>query len=270
MITVLGAGGFIGSYIVNLLRHEGKAVFAPGRNENLNGKNLGHVIYCIGLTADFRTKPFETVEAHVCKLATVLQNCIFESFIYLSSTRLYIKSKNEKSHLTEEDNVVVNAHDPSDIFAASKMAGELLALNCGKKNMKIARLSNVFGADLQSQNFITSIVNDAVTKNQVVLQTTPSSAKDYIAVEDVCGALLELCQLGGSGVYNLCYGENVSNEAILNELEKLTGASIIYAPGAQEIIFQEISNAKLCKAINFKPGKNIIASLPEIIAAHKI
>jgi len=33
----------------------------------------GHVIYCIGLTADFRQKPFETIEAHVSKLAEVAQ-----------------------------------------------------------------------------------------------------------------------------------------------------------------------------------------------------
>ena len=269
MITVLGASGFIGSNMVSRLSNEGREVYAPARGEDLNGKDLGHVIYCIGMTADFRSKPFETVEAHVCKLAAVLQTCNFESLTYLSSTRLYIKSESPENKLLEKDDIIINGTDATDIFAASKITGELLALNSGKKNIKVVRLSNVFGADFLSQNFITSIVNDAITKQKVELFTTPDSAKDYISVEDVCTALLKLAEFTEPGVYNLAYGSNTSNEQILNELNRLTGAAISYAPAAQRILFQEISNEKLTKAIGFTPAKGIIDCLPDIITAFK-
>jgi uncharacterized protein YbjT (DUF2867 family) len=68
--TVLGAGGFIGGRLVEHLRGLGHEVDAPPRRpaeayvDGLGGRQLGHVVYCIGLTADFRTRPYETVEAH--------------------------------------------------------------------------------------------------------------------------------------------------------------------------------------------------------------
>ncbi len=269
MITVLGASGFVGSNLVNLLKKRNAPFNVLNRGEELSKQNLGHIIYCIGMTADFRTKPFETVEAHVSKLASILQTCIFDSFTYLSSTRVYLKSKATQNHLTEIDDIVINSGDAFDLFAASKITGELLALNCGRDNIKVVRLSNVFGEDFLSQNFITSIVKDAIERQKVELFTTPDSSKDYISVEDVCNALIKLCKCPGMGVYNLSYGKNTANETILNELQKLTGAQIKYSAKAQQIIFQEISNAKIATAIGFMPQKSLIASLPEIISAYK-
>src|SRR5688500_5975918 len=100
MITVLGASGFIGSRLVSQLAATGAEYQAVGRNEALPAGPLGHVIYCIGLTADFRSRPLNTVEAHVCKLLEVLRKCDFESLLYLSSTRLYNPGRSEE-HTSE-------------------------------------------------------------------------------------------------------------------------------------------------------------------------
>src|SRR5688572_26915815 len=89
MITVLGASGFIGSRLVSHRAATGAGFQAVVRMEALSTRPLVPVIYCIGLTADFRSRPLNTVEAHVCKLLEVLRKCEFESLLYLSSTRLY-------------------------------------------------------------------------------------------------------------------------------------------------------------------------------------
>src|SRR5262245_16564069 len=102
--TVLGATGFIGSHLAAELRRRGHSPFTPGRSADLSGADLGIVFYCIGLTADFRSRPLETVMAHVCKLREVLQNCCFELLVYLSSTRVYGKS----SVAVEDEPLVVN------------------------------------------------------------------------------------------------------------------------------------------------------------------
>jgi len=82
--TVLGAGGFIGSHLLAHLRQAGHDCFAPARGDaTLFAEELGHVIYCIGLTADFRSRPFDTVRAHVCLLADVLEKAPFR-FVALS------------------------------------------------------------------------------------------------------------------------------------------------------------------------------------------
>ena len=90
-IVVLGAEGWIGSALVNDLRQQGRAVLAVRRGE-LNdwlacSNSLGPVIYAIGLTADFRERPYATVEAHVTLLSRVLQRSGLSQFVLLSSTR---------------------------------------------------------------------------------------------------------------------------------------------------------------------------------------
>ena len=90
MITVLGHSGFIGSHIVDGLKSKGMKVFLPGRNEDLRGKTLGKVIYCIGLTADAKKKPFDTIAAHINKLSEIILHSDFEDITYASSTRVYI------------------------------------------------------------------------------------------------------------------------------------------------------------------------------------
>ncbi len=89
--TVLGATGYIGSRLVAHLQAQGHTVWAPARGDaEVFTRPLGHVMYCVGLTADFRTRPFDTVDAHVGLLAEVLRRAQFESLLYLSSTRVYM------------------------------------------------------------------------------------------------------------------------------------------------------------------------------------
>jgi len=269
MITILGTSGFIGSNLVNKLEQENIDYFAPNRNDRLTGISLGHIIYCIGMTADFRTKPFDTIEAHVCKLKHVLEDCDFESLTYLSSTRLYIKSNNEGDGLKERSDVIINALDPEDIFAASKITGELLALNSGRENIKIVRLSNVFGFDFGSKNFLTSIIEDAINKGEIELFTTSDSAKDYISINDVCSSLILLANKKITGIFNLAFGQNTTNEQILEKIKKITGARISYSKNARKIIFHSIDIVNLSSVISFKPSECIINELPRIISAFK-
>ena len=72
--TVLGASGFIGGRLVRYLRSLGHSVLVPGRDDaHLTGQPLGHLIYAIGVTADFRARPFDTMDAHVSVLSKALR-----------------------------------------------------------------------------------------------------------------------------------------------------------------------------------------------------
>lgn len=82
-LTVLGATGYIGSRLVAHLQAQGHSVWAPVRGDaEVFTRPLGHVMYCVGLTADFRTRPFDTVDAHVGLLAEVLRRAQFDSLLY--------------------------------------------------------------------------------------------------------------------------------------------------------------------------------------------
>jgi nucleoside-diphosphate-sugar epimerase len=259
MITVLGASGFIGSHLANRLETLGLQYQAIGRSDALPPKNLGHVIYCIGLTADFRSRLLDTVEAHVCNLLALVRNCEFESLLYLSSTRLY---ENDDSS-SEEEALHVEPGRPTDVFNISKAMGESIVLNCCR-NARVARVSNVYGPDFTSDNFLSSIIREIISDRKVVFRTAPDSAKDYISVDDAVNGLIQIATRGRERIYNLASGVNVSHAELANRLQTLTGCEIEFAPGAETVRFPQINIERMRKEFNFAP-RSILDDLAQLV-----
>lgn len=250
MVTVLGASGFIGSQIIKKLIFSNTPFYAPSREENIFNKDLGDIIYCIGLTADFRTKPFETINAHICKLNEVLSKSSFNSLTYLSSTRVYINSTKPVAY--EEDKLLIDVMDSNDLYTLSKLTGERLCLSSGKKT-KIIRLSNVIGKEDSNINFLSSIINTIKKEKTVLLQQSLSSSKDFVFIDDVVDAILKIIFTGKHQVYNVASGQNTTNESILIELQKYFTYtfSLIETPTIN--VFPTISIQKICTEFIFKP-----------------
>jgi nucleoside-diphosphate-sugar epimerase len=265
MITVLGASGFIGSHLVQRLAQLQRDFIAPAREEDLTVRNLGDVIYCIGLTADFRAKPLETVDAHVCKLLEVLQNCSFDSLLYLSSARVY-RNNSEPAH--EEDSLQFAPLDLSDLYNLSKAMGESLALASGKK-VRIVRLSNVYGHDLNSENFLSAIIKEALLNRKVVLQTAADSEKDYVSIDDVVEALINIASSGKHRIYNLASGTNVSNRQLMERIGELTGCETEFAPQAPRIGFPLINIERLRAEFDFQPA-DLLADMGPLVESYKM
>ncbi|TGM60666.1 NAD-dependent epimerase/dehydratase family protein [Leptospira vanthielii] len=266
MITLLGATGFVGSEIQQTLESRKIPSYIPARNEKIIGKELGDIIYCIGLTSDFRSRPHDTVTAHVSYLNDLIRENEFNSLTYLSSTRVYIHNEST----LEDSPISIDPKDPFDLFNSSKLTGELLALNSGRKNIKIARLSNVYGPDFASDNFLTSILRDAIVKKKIQFRTTPDSSKDYISITDVIEMLIHLAHLNKTGIYNVAFGSNLTNEEISSKIATLTGCSVETDQDANKIVFPEISISKIIKDIGYKPKKNLVNELESLIANFKV
>ena len=225
--TVFGANGFIGRRLVAELRRRGLPVATPMRAAAIEPQaDLGHVLYCAGLTADFRSRPYDTMEAHVALPTRILQTTRFSSFLYLSSTRLYATATTGRESAT----VTVDPASPSDLYNLSKLAGESLCLNHPEPAVRVVRLSNVYGPDMfapgmDASNFLASVVADAVRTGHVSLGGAPDSAKDYVHVEDVVQALLHIAAGGTARIYNVASGRNVTNRQLLDRLSALTGCT---------------------------------------------
>lgn len=213
--TVLGSTGFIGSNLVKFLRAKGGEVYAPSRIENLRGKELGTVFYCIGMTADFRKKPLETIDAHVNVLKSVLQETNVKRLIYLSSTRVYQNNENTNTDAA----LRVNPHKFDDIYNITKILGESICLSHSKL-CKVVRVSNVLGLDPKKSNFLYSLIEQMKTRSKVVIQQSPEDAKDYVDIEDVCDLLYKIGTRGNKNIYNLASGINISNREIASLLVK--------------------------------------------------
>lgn len=264
--TVLGASGFIGGALVSDLREGGVSVNAPSRAgindfSELKG-SLGHIVYTIGLTSDFRVRPFDTVEAHVGLLSRVLQSCDFESLTYLSSTRVYIHSASTR----EDHPVIVNPNVPEDLFNLSKLAGEALCLASGRA-VRIARVSNVYGEGDLSENFLTSVLRDAAASGRVKIGLSPASSKDYVDLRDVVRWLTAIATRGTRRVYNVASGRNTSNGEIAQALVSL-GIDVAFDEGGRTIAFPPIDVEAIAGEFG-NATNDVVDRIPALLAGFR-
>lgn len=262
---VLGSSGFVGSHLAAFLRGQGHTVLMPGRNDPaVFAEELGHAIYCIGLTADFRSRPFDTVRAHVCYLAEILEKSRFESLLYLSSTRLY----GGAGSADEEAVLQADPQNPGDLYNLTKMTGESLCFSCGRADVRVARLSNVYGADFKSENFLSSIIRDAVKYKHVVLRSSLESAKDYVGIDDVADILPRIAVAGRHRLYNVASGANVSNGALLQRLAELAGCTVSVEAGAPVLRFPKIDTQRIRDEFSFAP-RSVLDGLDELVNSYR-
>jgi len=255
--TVLGSSGTIGRRLVARLRTAGQTVDTPDRGDaGLYRRPLGHVIYAIGLTADFRRRPYDTVQAHVSVLAELLQQADFESLLYLSSTRVYARAASGR----EDSPLPVLAQDPSDLYNLSKLMGESLCLQDARAGVRVARLSNVVGGeDADSANFVPSLVREA-RGGRIVLQTAADSAKDYIHIDDVAELLPRIAVGGRERLYNVASGVQTTHAQWTAQLAAQTGCAVEVTPGAPAVRFIPVDIGRIRAEFDFQP-RPVLAAL---------
>lgn len=223
--TVFGSEGFIGRKLTEHLVALGHELLAPKKGEQLRvDQNLGHVVYCVGVTgSDFLTQQFNVARAHVSLAAEVLEKYKFESFLYLSSARMY-----EGLDSTHEEAVFrANTESISDFYNLSKLFGESLVLNCGLPHVRVVRVSYAVNLDPASTNFIAEQYREAQT-GVVTFSTNRKSAKDYVVLDDVVGILPKIALNGKFRVYNVASGKNIFTDEIAKTLEEMTGCKVVF------------------------------------------
>lgn len=259
-ITVFGAAGYVGSTLVTSLQRAGAEVIAVTRdNIAETPAQLGHAIYAIGLTSDFRSRPVETVQAHVVKLADLLAGRDFLSFTYLSSTRLY-KSEPTTDELTR---ISASPVDADDIYTLSKLLGEALIFRLACDRGRVCRLSNVYGGDDRSSNFLTSILADARARRSVRIMQAAASEKDYVHIEDACRAIEAVAVRGAEPIYNVAAGRNTSHEQIADRLRN-SGVAVQFGDGPI-VSFKPIRVQRLSNLIDWKP-RSLADDLPGLLS----
>ena len=265
MITILGSEGFIGSHLTAHLRDSGIPCQTPARGDSLRGRPLGHVIDCAGVTADFRTRPYDTVEAHVSRVVDIARHCTLDSFVYLSSTRLYKDQQSAKAQ--EEDDISVSPVGAGGLYNLSKAMGEAVVLTLGER-ARVVRLSNVYGYGSEQHNFLASIVTDALTTGEIVLQTSFDSAKDYVSVTDVVRLLPRIAAEARQRIYNVASGVNVTNGEITSAIARLTGCRVSVRPDAETWVYPQISIDRARTEFDFTPSA-LLDHLPALVEAYR-
>ena len=159
--------------------------------------------------------------------------------------------------------MVVNPADPSDLYNLSKLLGESLCLALGRREIRVARLSNVWGFDTKSANFVPTLVRDALA-GRISLQSSRRSCKDYIGIGDVVAVLPEISRCGSERIYNVACGENVSHGAIVDELVRLTDCEACELPDAPTVRLPAIDTTRIEAEFDWHP-RSLRAALPELV-----
>jgi nucleoside-diphosphate-sugar epimerase len=263
MFTIFGATGFIGSHLVAALERRAIEYSAPERDDwtSWRGRNLGHVIYAIGITSDFRRRLLDTVRSHVCRLVDVLDHGQFETFLYLSSTRIYGGAERG----IEETSFSVDPESASDVYNLSKLMGESLVLTHEGARLRVARLSNVYGPDWDSDNFLISVIRDSVRDGTVTIRTSPDGSKDYVAIDDVVESLISIATRGTHKIYNVGSGKNVTNGEIADKLASVAGCRVDFADGAPIVKFPPINVTRITDEFGLNP-RSLLDDLPTLVA----
>jgi nucleoside-diphosphate-sugar epimerase len=260
--TIFGGRGFIGAAIARYLQEKGYDVYLPSRSDSIDNlkSELGHVIYCIGLTGDFRVRPFETVEAHICKLANLLKSSDFDSWLYLSSTRIY----SGIDSIAKESARLPVFPDADGIYDISKLLGESLCLSLKNEKIRVARISNVYGEGLSTNTFLGSIIDDVKRRKALIINESPDSSKDYIFIEDAIDILVRIATSGKDRLYNVASGEPVKHSHIAKIIENASQIPVSFKKGASKRAFPPIDISKITQEFSFFP-RLLVNELPIIL-----
>jgi nucleoside-diphosphate-sugar epimerase len=265
--TILGAGGFIGKRLTNYLSRHGVGHEAPPRDDLSHlERRLGHVVYCIGLTADYAQRPFDTVEAHSCRVARTLAHARFESFVYLSSTRLYDSGTTSGR---EDSPLSLRPLDRRNLYDLSKALGESLCVHAGGGRARVARLASVYSDDLGDETFLHSTLRRAARESSFSLDTAADNERDYVHIDDVCASLVAVAAFGKRPIYNVASGENVNNSALFETVARANGCRIHATRPPTGARFPVIDVSAVAEDFGLHP-RPLLGEIARILAANGV
>ena len=235
-VLIAGAGGLIGSAIVDLLLHIGGiTVIAAGRNRqklySLFGNSVKYVqydaiepiefaevvdviIYVAGpSTPDmYVNAPVETMLSNIIGINNLLEysrKWNVKKVVYVSSSEVYGKAAPREDGYIESDSGFVDALKARSSYPMGKRASETLCACYVKEynvNVSIVRPGHIYGptASLMDTRVVSAFARSAAYGEDIVLRSTGCSLRSYTHCLDCASAIITVSTKGISGeAYNI-------------------------------------------------------------------
>lgn len=264
--TIIGGNGYVGRHLLARLLRDGWACWVPQRDDvELMQRDLGHVFYCAGLTADYAERPFDTVEAHTSLLNRVLRDTTYTSLVYLSSTRLYdsLGRTSTANAVTENTALTLDPNNPRHLYDLSKALGESLCRVAANGSACVARLSCVWGGTDAAEGFLPDLMRGVLDvckkrpqKPRLQVNSSSLFARDYVHIDDVLDALVALAEPAKPtefGIYNVAGGRNISNSELFKCIFDASGCRIEAAHNDPAPALPRISIERMAQTFGWTP-----------------
>jgi GDP-4-dehydro-6-deoxy-D-mannose reductase len=303
-IAVIGAAGFVGRHLANLLIAQGKQVAGVALDPPPTGMSCADWLACdltqdAGGLADFlgrfrpdalihlaatsfeplaASQPGRVLQNNLLTALTVLSacRCLPDQVvcIVVSSSAVYGRHGQDDAPLNE-----IQALNPLTTYGVSKLAVEALALQQWRAfgtRAIIVRPFNLTGPG-EHAAFVTSAfarqiaLIEAGRQPPVITVGDLGTARDFTDVRDAVAALSALTERGQPGeVYNLCSGIGVTISDLLSKLLRATPITIDVQVDPALMRFVEIQKqrgdpTKLRQATGWQPRYMLDQTLADVL-----
>jgi len=138
------------------------------------------------------------------------------------------------------------------------------------KKIKVVRMSNLFGNNFKNQIYLLPVlIRNSLKYKKINIFVNKKSSKDFIHVNEAFEVLLKVINKGKHRLYNIASGKNIELFKIAEEIKKITNCKINYTNQNKLISDPIIDISRIKKEFNYKPKKDLIKSLSELIINYK-
>jgi dTDP-glucose 4,6-dehydratase len=204
--------------------------------EALKGVDVAFHLAAITIIPETRAKVFNTFATNSLGTLNFLMAARerhVEKVVYVSTCHVY--GKQDDFPITEEA-----PPRPIDIYSASKLAGESLAMSFGEMyemDISISRAFNHYGPRQKTDFLIPSIIV-RLLKKQKLEMGNPAPTRDFAFVEDIVRGYCLLAERGSpSGIYHFSSGKERSVREIVESVANVAGVKpqIRWDPEARRV-----------------------------------
>lgn len=248
-VIVTGASGFVGHRVVRELLRRGVKTCAVARHPiefpdslvvgNYFDTPSGDILIHLAENPN-RAQVNEIGSAYLSgagALANSLVSKGYQRIVYASSAVVY-GDKDKRWH---------KPNDPvlaTDVYSRSKLECEMLF---DKNNGVIARISNLYGVGMSTENVFSKIIQQVRCAGEVKVWND-KPIRDFLWVDDAVDALVEMALGKAKGIYNVASGRAVSigeliDAALLSSgVDKQYARTLTKSADAYSAIFLDISD----------------------------
>ena len=131
-------------------------------------------------------------------------------------------------------------------------------------------MSNLFGDNFTKQIYLLpSLIRNSINEKKITIFINKKSSKDFLYVNEAIEVMLKIIKRGKNRLYNVASGNNITLSKISLKIKEITGCKINYK-NQKKLVKEPIININRIKnEFNFKPKKDLIKSLNQLISNYK-